>query len=91
MRKWKCDNCEFDVEGKLEFCPQCGLHREAFKGHEDESSAKHKLDYNAPQELPIEVVVRGMAKNIATIKNIMVFFTVLWTIGVIIALSSLSR
>ena len=81
MKNIKCYNCESVFDKKLEFCPKCGIFNVEF----EEEKKDIIPDYNNsnPQAL-IEDVVRKMADNINTIKSILVFFTVLWAIGILI-------
>ncbi|MBE9488095.1 MAG: hypothetical protein IMY73_02825 [Bacteroidetes bacterium] len=83
MKKVTCKNCNTLFDENLEFCPACGLHQDAFK-NEDKNKSK-PIDYNkVNQPEPLESVVREIAKNISVIKSIMLFFTVLWILGIIV-------
>lgn len=96
MKKWICQNCDSKIETDLEVCPKCGLYRDAFNDDvikdndkPTESAKNHEFSYPPKKEKSIEDAIRLAGKHIRTIKNILVFFMVLWIIGVLVTLIAL--
>lgn len=102
-RMWTCQSCDTKVEAKKEFCPSCGFHRGGFHGtivsddntiddsSTEKDSAENKVDhYNTPKEQPIDKVIRKMGNDINTIKNILIFFTIVWIVSMIIYIANAS-
>ena len=96
-----CPNCLATFNGDAkdnEICPDCGerlvflhIQKEDWDLLSDEHKTELKKKNSVSRIVTMEARVTAIAKDIQTIRNILIFFTVLWVLSFLVSLISLGR
>lgn len=83
MKNVICKNCEAEFSNALEFCPKRGYYNDLSESSSEETT----IDYNQRlKPKAINEILISILEAINVVKNILIFFLILWILGVIIYL-----
>ncbi len=96
-----CGNCLATFSGDAKdkgICPDCGeklvslhIQKEEWDLLSDEEKTELKKRNKVVREVSMEARVTTMEQDIHMIRNILIFFTVLWVLSFFVSLMSLGR